>query len=81
MIEDEEIGDETPEIEEITNNAEEKEPVRCWKCDRVVEHYNTYLSPDNETQNICARCIQREEKGFNTKPDWQRASRRGVIPR
>ena len=78
MIKD---GGETPEMDDIANNSEEKVPTRCWKCDRVMEHYNTYLSANNETQNICAECIQREEKGFNTKRDWKRASRRGVIPR
>ena len=81
MIEDETIGDETPELDEIANNAEEKEPARCWKCDRVMEHYNTFLSPTNETVNVCAECLEREEKGFNTKRDWKRDSRRGVIPR
>jgi hypothetical protein len=69
------------EIDEIRNNAEEKEPTRCVKCDRIIEHYNTFLSPTNETRNVCAECLQREEKGFNTKRDWKRASRRGVIPR
>lgn len=69
------------EIDEIRNNAEGKEPVRCTKCDRVIDHYNTFLSPTNETNDVCSECLQREEKGFNTKSDWKRASRRGVIPR
>jgi hypothetical protein len=69
------------EIDEIRNNTEGKEPVRCVKCDRVMEHYNTFLSPTNETQNVCAECLQREEKGFNTKRDWKRSSRQGDIPR
>lgn len=74
-------NDDITEIDEIRNNAEDKEPARCVKCDRVVEHYNTFITPTNETHNVCAECLQREDKGFNTKSDWKRASRRGVIPR
>ncbi|HEX9961245.1 MAG TPA: hypothetical protein VGB00_09955 [Pyrinomonadaceae bacterium] len=69
------------EINDIRNNAEAKEPVRCSKCDTVIDHYNTFLSPTNETNDVCAECLLREDKGFNTKRDWKRASRRGVIPR
>ena len=76
-----ETGDESLAMEEITNNSEDKEPIRCAKCDRVMDHYNTFLSPTNETVNVCSECLEREEKGFNTKRDWKRDSRRGVIPR
>jgi hypothetical protein len=69
------------EIEDIRNNAEAKEPVRCSKCDTIIDHYNTFLSPTNETNDVCAECLLREDTGFNTKRDWKRASRRGVIPR
>jgi hypothetical protein len=73
--------EEITEIKEITNNAEEKEPVRCSKCDSIVEHYNTFISPTNETTNVCWECLAREEKGFNAKPHFFRRSRLGVIPR
>lgn len=73
--------EEITEIDEITNNAEEKEPARCAKCDNIVEHYNTFISPTNETTNVCWECLQREEKGFNAKPDFHRSSRSGNIPR
>jgi hypothetical protein len=73
--------DEITELDEITNNAQEKEPVRCAKCDRIMEHYNTFLSPTNETTNVCWECLEREEKGFNAKRDFRRSSRFGDIPR
>lgn len=69
------------EIEDITNNAEVKEAVRCAKCDRVMDHYNTFISPTNETTDVCWECLEREEKGFNAKRDFRRSSRFGVIPR
>ena len=56
-------------------------PARCTECDRVMEHYNTFVMPDNETRVVCWECLQRQEKGFNAKRDFQRDSRRGVIPR
>lgn len=65
----------------IDPKSVEKPVVRCDECDREVEHYNTHLLPTNEYRRICWLCTQRLEKGFNAKPDFQRASRRGVIPR
>ena len=59
----------------------EKTPVRCVECDREMEHYNTFISPTNEARNVCWQCLQREEKGFNTKRSFSRSSRTGVIPR
>jgi len=59
----------------------EKPLVRCDECDREVDHYNTYLSPTNEYRRVCWRCTSRTEKGFNAKHDFQRSTRRGVVPR
>jgi len=53
----------------------EKTPVRCAECDRMMEHYNTFVSPTNEETNVCWECLQREEKGFNTKRNFHRSSR------
>ncbi|MCW5959799.1 MAG: hypothetical protein KIS76_06515 [Pyrinomonadaceae bacterium] len=59
----------------------EKPPMRCVECDRVMEHYNIWLSPANEERIVCWECQMREEKNFFTKRDFSRRSRRGVIPR
>jgi hypothetical protein len=59
----------------------EKPIARCTECDREVEHYNAFLSPNNQQVIVCWECLQREEKGFFAKRDFQRDSRRGVIPR
>ena len=50
-------------------------------CDREVVHYNTFVTSHDVQYVICWECMQREEKGFFAKRDFQRASRRGVIPR
>jgi len=63
------------------NHLEEKPPVRCVECDRVMEHYITFTSPINEERNICWECTDRDEKGFNTKRNWGRGARDGFIPR
>jgi hypothetical protein len=63
------------------NNIEDKPPARCAECDREMEHYITFTSPTNEDRNVCWQCYNREEKGFNTKRDFYRSSRFGVIPR
>lgn len=68
-------------IEEKDPKIIQKTPVRCRECDREMDHYNTFVSPTNEERSICWQCLQREEKGFNTKRDFQRRSRSGVIPR
>ncbi len=67
-------------IESFDPKMNEKPLVRCAMCDREVEHYNTYIEPTNERTNVCWECIQREEKGFNTKPEFKRSSRvRGTL--
>lgn len=58
-----------------------KPVARCHECDREVDHYNTFLSPTNETRNVCWQCLAREEKGFNADRGFSRHGRRGVIPR
>lgn len=54
---------------------------RCSECDREVDTYYTFVSPTNEKKIVCWECQMRDEKGFNTKRDFSRRSRRGVIPR
>jgi len=68
-------------IDSIDPKMMDKPEVRCSECDREVDHYNTFLSPTNDEQVVCWRCLAREEKGFNTKHDFRRDSRTGVIPR
>lgn len=68
-------------IESIDPKITEKPAVRCAKCDREMEHYNTFVEPTNETVVVCWECTLREEKGFNAKRDFRRGSRFGVIPR
>ncbi len=68
-------------IESIDPTVTEKEPARCTECDRVMEHYNTFISPINEELVVCWECMQRDERGFFAKRDFRRNSRRGVIPR
>lgn len=55
--------------------------VRCEKCDRVMEHYNTFIMPTNERRNICWECLARDEKGFFAHRDFRRGARRGYVPR
>ncbi len=59
----------------------EKPSVRCSECDRETSNYNTFVSPTNETRNVCWECLMREEKGFFAKRDFRRRSRLGIIPR
>jgi len=67
-------------IESFDPKITEKPIARCAMCDREVEHYNTFLDPNSEETNVCWQCTQREEKGFNTKIEFQRSSRdRGTI--
>jgi hypothetical protein len=68
-------------IESIDPKVTEKSPARCSECDRVMEHYNTFISPINEEVVVCWECMQRDERGFFAKRDFHRNSRRGVIPR
>ena len=59
----------------------DKTPVRCAECDREMEHYNIFVSPTNEEKNVCWQCLQRDEKGFFARRNFNRRSRSGVIPR
>jgi DNA-directed RNA polymerase subunit RPC12/RpoP len=68
-------------IESVDPKIIDKPAVRCSECDREMEHYNSFLSPQNEMRVVCWECQSREEKGFNTKRDFQRGARSGVIPR
>jgi hypothetical protein len=54
---------------------------RCSKCDRELEHYNTFLAPDGEERVVCSECQERKEKGFNAHRDFRRQARSGYIPR
>lgn len=54
---------------------------RCSECDREVTHYNTFVKPNDECSVVCWECNGRMEKGFNANRNFQRTSRRGVIPR
>jgi len=49
--------------------------VRCAECDREVSHYITFTSPTNEERDVCAMCLEREEKHFNTSREWKRVRR------
>jgi hypothetical protein len=68
-------------IEQIDPKLMDKTPVRCTECDREMDHYNIFISPTNEEKYVCWQCLQREEKGFFAKRDFNRRSRGGVIPR
>jgi hypothetical protein len=59
----------------------DKPMMRCSECDRENEHYNTFLSPTNESTVVCWECRGRTERGFNAKRDFRREARSGVIPR
>ena len=63
------------------DSKETKEAARCAECDREMDHYNVFLSPTNEEKVVCWECLQREEKGFNTKRGFRREARHGDIPR
>lgn len=68
-------------IEAIDPKVAEKPLARCSECDREKEHYNTFLSPTNESKVVCWECLEREEKGFNAKRGFRREARHGDIPR
>ena len=61
--------------------SQEKPIARCSQCDREMDHYNTFLSPENVETVVCWECLERKEKGFNAKRDFRRDSRFGVIQR
>ncbi|HQU91908.1 MAG TPA: hypothetical protein PLK77_06405 [Pyrinomonadaceae bacterium] len=54
---------------------------RCERCDREMEHYNTFISPTNERTTVCWQCLAREEKGFFAHRGFRRGARSGYIPR
>ena len=68
-------------IESVDPKITDKAPTRCSECDRVMEHYNTFITPTNERRVVCWECLARQEKGFNAKRDFRRGSRFGYIPR
>ena len=68
-------------IEAIDPKIINREPVRCVKCDREMEHYNTFIMPTNERRNVCWECLARDEKGFFAQRGFRRGSRNGYIPR
>ncbi len=68
-------------VEELDPKITEKPPALCSECDRLMEHYNVYVSPTNEEKVVCWQCQMRDEKNFFAKRDFSRRSRRGVIPR
>jgi hypothetical protein len=68
-------------VEAIDPKSIGKPVVRCAECDREVEHYNTFIQPDNEVRNVCWECLARAERGFNARRGFSRQSRTGVIPR
>jgi hypothetical protein len=65
--------------ETIANDAQPKPPVRCDECDTVRDHYVTFVLPTNEIRHVCWSCQQREDKAFNTKPEWHRSARQTDI--
>ena len=67
-------------IESTDPKQMEKTPVRCDKCDREVDHYNSFLDADNSVHYVCWECMQRDEKGFFQKRDFYRQSRLGRLP-
>ena len=67
--------------ETVDPKSTHKALARCSECDREVDHYNTFISPANEESVVCWQCTGRDERGFNTKRDFRRDSRSGVIPR
>lgn len=68
-------------IESFDPKVTDKPIARCAECDRETEHYNVFFSPTNQPRIVCWECMTRGEKKFFTKRDFQRMSRRGVIPR
>ncbi len=68
-------------VESIDPKIIERAAVRCERCDREMEHYNTFISPTNVRSNICWQCLAREEKGFFAHRGFRRGARSGYIPR
>ena len=68
-------------VEALDPKIIDRERVRCEKCDREMQHYNTFIMPTNERRNICWQCLARDEKGFFAHRDFRRGARNGYIPR
>ena len=68
-------------VKEMDTQIVGKPEARCTECDRMMHHYNIWLSPSNEERIVCWECQMRDEKNFFNKRDFSRRSRRGVIPR
>jgi hypothetical protein len=68
-------------IESFDPTITAKPPERCSECDRMMEHYNTFVTPTNVKVVVCWECMNREEKGFFAARGFQRGSRFGTIPR
>lgn len=68
-------------IESIDPKVTERPIARCSICDREVERYNVFLSPENGENVVCSECLERKEKGFFAKRDFRRQARSGYIPR
>ena len=67
---------------QVANDAEAPlEPARCSECDRMVTHYNTFITPHDEQRVVCWSCRERDEKGFFAKRGFQRDARRGTVVR
>jgi hypothetical protein len=73
------------EISAMTESVDPKTmdrvPARCTECDREMEHYNTFVGPDDVQRVVCWECTQRAEKGFFAKRGFRREARHGDIPR
>lgn len=68
-------------INTIDPKQMDKPKMRCTECDRETEHYNTFVTPTNESRIVCWECLERQEKGFNARRDFRREARSGIIPR
>jgi hypothetical protein len=53
---------------------------RCHECDTETDHYNIFITPDNERNVICAECLERAEKDFNTVPGYGKRDGFDKIP-
>ncbi|HMM78929.1 MAG TPA: hypothetical protein PKC65_02790 [Pyrinomonadaceae bacterium] len=68
-------------IETLDPKITDRPVTRCARCDREMEHYNTFYSPTDQPRNICWQCLAREEKNFFARRGYSRLARTGVIPR
>jgi hypothetical protein len=48
----------------------------CSRCDRVSQYLVQFLSPDNQTEQVCWKCVKREDKRHHRfSPAWKRQRR------